>query len=256
MTLKMLSLNLWNGGRLFDQALDFLLTQQADIMFLQEAYDGQAPTGEKRFRTVQLLQQAFPEYDYYFAPVYLDTRQDGQRIEDGQLILSRFSLSETRSVFFDVPYGEYDQDAMTNFQHFPALLQSATILLEDKQVQLLNVHGPVDLDGLADTDRRLKMAEVIVSQITQADQVILAGDFNVQPATKTIRVIERYLRNVFAGELKTTFSSKRKDLTKFPGYETAVVDMMFVSESIEVVSHTCPEVDISDHFPLVAELKL
>ncbi len=256
MTIKVVSLNLWNGGRLFDEARSFLLSEQADIMFLQEAYNGQVQSLENRFQTVTLLQQAFPEYDYHFAPAYLDTRQDGHKIEDGQLLLSRFPLSDTRTIFFDVPYGEYDQDAMTDFRQFPAGLQVATIRPSDKPIRLLNVHGPVDLDGLADTDRRLRMAQVIAAEVAEADQVILAGDFNVQPETKSIKVIEKSLHNVFAGELETTFNVKRKDLTKFPGYQTAVVDMMFVSESIEVVHHYCPDVDVSDHLPLVAQLKL
>jgi endonuclease/exonuclease/phosphatase family metal-dependent hydrolase len=56
---------------------------------------------------------------------------------------------------------------------------------------------------------------------------------------------------VFGEELKTTFNMKHKDN---PGYATAAVDMMFISPDIKVSEKACPEVDVSDHLPLVVQL--
>ncbi len=74
--------------------------------------------------------------------------------------------------------------------------------------------------------------------------------------TQTIRNIEKHLNNVFKDELSTTFNVKHKDLTRFPGYATAVVDMVFVSSDLQVQSKKCPAVDVSDHLPLVCDLVL
>lgn len=41
-----------------------------------------------------------------------------------------------------------------------------------------------------------------------------------------------------------------------PGYATSVVDMIFTSPDIRVVSKSCPDVDLSDHFPLIATLEI
>ena len=41
-----------------------------------------------------------------------------------------------------------------------------------------------------------------------------------------------------------------------PGYAAAVVDMIFISKNIEVISHDCPQVDISDHLPLVCKFNI
>jgi endonuclease/exonuclease/phosphatase family metal-dependent hydrolase len=252
--MKVVSLNLWNGGRLFPAALDFLQAQQADLYFLQEAYDGHGDHLPDRFRTVDLLQRAFPNYNSYFAPVYLDVRPREGKIEDGQLLLSRWPLTDRENLFLDIPYGEYDQDATTDFTRFPATVQKAAIDLGERRITLLNVHGPVNFDGTADTDRRLKMRDIILSQLSEHS--IIAGDFNVQPHTQTIRDLTTHLTDVFHHHQRvTSFNVKRKDLDQFPGYATAVVDMMLVTPTFKVVTTTLPEVDISDHLPLVAEIE-
>ena len=92
------------------------------------------------------------------------------------------------------------------------------------------------------------MSQKIVNNLQGKEHVILAGDFNLQPNTQTISNIEKQLKNVFRGELKTTFNMKRKDN---PGYASAVVDMIFVSKHIKILKHYCPNVDVSDHLPLV-----
>jgi endonuclease/exonuclease/phosphatase family metal-dependent hydrolase len=250
--MKILTLNLWNGGKLFEAALNFLRTENADVMFLQEAYDGHDHGFEERFRTVDILKATFPEHYAFFAPVYADTRQHEGEIDDGQLILSRWPLTKTESLFLDVPYGKYDQDGTTDFSNFPALVQKATLMFEEKEITLLNVHGPVNFNGDEDDVRRLRLRDIILNNISE--YTIAAGDFNMRPTTQTIQAIEQKLVNVFAGEFTTTFNLRRKDLVKFPGYATSVVDMLFVSPSFKMVAKAAPQIEVSDHLPLVAEI--
>jgi endonuclease/exonuclease/phosphatase family metal-dependent hydrolase len=68
-----------------------------------------------------------------------------------------------------------------------------------------------------------------------------------------MRQVGQHLTSVFGDSLKTTFNISRKDN---PGYATAAVDMMFVSSDIEVIEKACPAVDVSDHLPLVVQLRL
>ncbi len=254
MKIKVLSLNLWNGGRLFDQATRFLQKQQADIMILQEAYDGKSSEIEKRLRTTRLLKEFFPNHSHHFAPAFLDTRPIEGNIENGQLIISRFPLNRTKVIHVDVPYGAYDHDSLTDFTDFPTVLQTAFIEVSGQKIKLLNIHGPVNNDGTADTQRRLKMKDVVLEEIENQPSVILSGDFNVQPQTQTIAGIEEKLTNVFKNELTTTFNTEQKDLKKYPGFATAVVDMMFISPHINVIEKSCPQVGVSDHLPLVVTL--
>lgn len=254
MQFTVVTLNIWNGGRLLDQAVEFLQEQAAELMFLQEVYHGQDPLFEARFRTVSLLQAAFPKYHAQFAPLYLDTRAQEGPIEEGQLILSRWPLSENQGIFFDIPFGEYNQDTHPDFSHFPAMVQVATAQIDGQPIKLLNVHGPVNYDGTADTDRRLRMRDVLLAEIDTDQPVILAGDFNVRPETQTIRSLAQVLTPVFAeGGLTSSFNMQRKTN---PGFATAAVDNIMVSEHFKIVSRECPNVDISDHLPLVSTLEL
>jgi endonuclease/exonuclease/phosphatase family metal-dependent hydrolase len=251
--MKLVSLNLWNGGRLFEAVREFIVQQNADIYFFQEAYDGHGDI-EERLRTVEIFQNLFPNYHSNFAPVYLDTRLKEGKIEDGQLILSRWPLSNPQNIFLDLPYAEYDQDGMSDFSRFPATIQKAETVIEGKKVTLLNVHGPVNFNGTEDDPRRLKMRDLILAEV--GEHSIVAGDFNVRPETETIRGLETKLQSVFGLELKTTFNTRRKDLVAQPGYAKAAVDMCFVSPGIEIKSKKCLDVDVSDHLPLVVELAI
>jgi endonuclease/exonuclease/phosphatase family metal-dependent hydrolase len=280
MTIKIVCLNLWNGGRLFNEARDFLLQEAADIYLLQEAYDGRGAHLEDRLRTVELLSQAFPDYHASFTACYLDVRVEEGDIDDGNLILSRWPVVSQNFIFTDLPYGRYDQDSTTDFSNFPAGFQKVVIKIEGVQAEvqlltLLNVHGPVNLNGTLDTPRRLKFQADILQHL--GEKTIVAGDFNVQPATQTIKGLEEKLINVFQDQAhdggvqrfmqkgldrisqhqrQTSFNVNRKDLAKFPGYATAVVDYVFVTPNIRIKSYNVASADVSDHLPLVAVLEI
>lgn len=250
--MKIVTLNLWNGGRLLNNARAFLKEQNADIYFLQEAYDGHGDIAS-RLRTVEILSRDFPEHDVFFAPAYLDMRQNEGPIEDGQLILSKYTMRERESVFVDIPYGAYDQDATTDFSKFPAGFAKCEIDVFDKRITLINVHGPVNLNGDEPDERRSRFVDLILEKIG-SDSAIVAGDFNLRPSNQALNPLNDSMQNVFGGELKTTFNLGRKDLDKFPGYGQSAVDMIYVTSDMKFESKTCFEVDVSDHLPLVCEL--
>lgn len=251
MRFTFVTLNIWLGGKLFDAALDFLKEQNPDILALQEVYNGTGLSLPKNERTVDVIKETLG-YEYAsFSPCFLDIGTKGH-VERGNAIFSRFPLQHVSSIFYDMPYGEYSDSKPEDFPIFPRTLQHATLQIGDKNVDVFNTQGIWGEDG-DDSARRLKMGEIIVREIQEKEHVILAGDFNLKPHTKTIKNIESQLTNVFKDELKSTFNMKRKTN---PGYATAVVDMVFVSRSIEVKHHVCPNVDISDHLPLVCEFSL
>ena len=92
------------------------------------------------------------------------------------------------------------------------------------------------------------MYKTIADAVKDEDNSILSGDFNVRAGTRSIRQIERHMSNVFEGRLVTSFNMKRKFAG---GFSTSVVDMIFASPSIRILESYCPDVDVSDHMPLV-----
>lgn len=240
MKIKFITLNLWEGGKLMDNIVAFIKAENPDILALQEVYPS----------TIKVFNVDFPEYKYYFAPAWFDQNKNAER---GNAILSKYPLSNSKNIFFDVPYRSLkDEERDGNYSATPRNLAYSQILFENVKINVFNVHGIWDFKGL-DNERRLKMSETMVDQIKDKENVILAGDFNCQPNTQTIKNIEKYLKSVFKAELKTTFNMKHKTDR---GYATAAVDMIFVSSDIKVLDSYCPDVDVSDHLPLVASLEV
>lgn len=253
MQLKTICLNLWIGGILLDKIISFLQNENADFLLLQEVYHGQDPQLDRQFRSLSILLEQLNYPYFHFAPAFLEA-ESGQLIEQGNAILSKYPLEEAAVIFYDEPFG-VRSNQYEYFHLTPRNLQHVMADVKGKKLHLLNTQGIWGLDG-GDSERRLNMSQKIVAEVEGRQPLILAGDFNLRPETKTIANIEKQLTNVFKDELKTSFNIKRKDLKNYPGYAEAVVDMFFVSAGVAVVKKSCPAVDISDHLPLVVELKI
>jgi len=252
MKLKLINLNLFEGGLLFERAFDFIDSYRPDLICLQEIFDGQTPNLPSNLRTTQLLHQHFSDYHLFFSPEFIAIRDEG-KIPIGNAILSKFPFITQSTIELSQPFGEYlSPPADKDWSHHPKNMQQVHLVIGGLSLDLFNLHGIWGLGG-DDTPARLKMSQIIIDQIQDMENVILSGDFNVKPNTQTIANIEQHLTNVFKDELTTTFNMKRKTN---PGYATAVVDMVFASPHIQIISKSCPQVDISDHLPLVVEFDL
>lgn len=255
MKLKVLTLNIFEGGLFFDNILQFLKREDPDVFCLQEVYNGQTVTLPQYYQSINILQSAFPFYKYHFAPEFLSITIEG-KIDVGNAIFSRYPIIEGSSHFFNVSYGEYPQVSPNHdYSKHPCNLQYCSIVFANSKVNLYNVHGVWGTDG-SDNKDRLHMSKIIVDQIKGKKNTILLGDFNVQPETKTIKNIERHLENVFKDEIQTSFNLAHKDLQKYPGYATAVVDMFFISKDMKLISKRVSSDDVSDHVPLICELEI
>lgn len=82
MVLKIVCLNLWQGGNLFPGIINFLRQENADILGLQEVYNGTAPELADKYRSLEIIKSNLG-YEYSdFAPAFLDNKPEG-KIEQG-----------------------------------------------------------------------------------------------------------------------------------------------------------------------------
>lgn len=254
MKIKILTLNIW-GGELLNNVVSFIQEENPDIVLLQEVYNGKEDL-ETRFRSFNILKEKLNFFYYAFEPLFLGVRSNGKKILQGNAIFSRFPIENKKLIFFDIPFGEFSlEESKININKnkvIPMGMLKAEIELPNKNIDTYSVHGIWGLDG-EDNPRRLEMSRIIVNEIKNKENVILGGDFNLKPNTRTIKNIEEQLQNVFKNELVSTFNMKHKEL---PGYATAVVDMIFVSRHFKVVNHYMPDADVSDHMPLIAEIEV
>lgn len=183
MKFKFITLNLWEGGLLLDKALEFLKKENADIVNLQEACNEKSATLEERYRSGIIIKKKLHYHYSFFSPAFLDIRIP-ERLNQGNLILTRHPIVKTNTIFYDVPYGNLTV-SNHDYSFNPRNLQHACIHLGDIELNVFNTQGIWGFDG-NDNERRIKMSKMIIKEIKDKQNVILAGDFNVHPNTTTI----------------------------------------------------------------------
>lgn len=253
MQLKILSLNIEHGGVTMQPLLEFIRDTNADIMLLQEVHSSGDQSLEPRLRTMQYFAE---ELDYTFssfAPKYrdFDNTEDGTSYS-GNAVFSRLPILETRTHYHRLPYSETYHDSFETAAECPDVLQQCLIRSSAGDINVFNLHGPWDLDGEHYGEGRQKMSDAIIAATTGLPRVILGGDTNAKPVNEAFTRIT-HLKSVFGDELQTTFNMKRK---KLPGYATAAVDMIWLSPDIHLVTKARPDVDVSDHLPLIVSVAI
>lgn len=255
MSIKLISLNLWIGGVLFDTIVDFLREQDADIVLLQEVLQSDDKTLSAQYRSLDVLREKLGYAHHAFVRILTDRFPWGD-IDNGHAVLSKYPITSNDAVYFDNEAGASTARSPfdpTAWPVTPRGLQAATIETPNGELNIINLQGVWDLDGDHVSPERQNMRDIILAQAAGKPHVIIAGDTNAKHTNPVMRDIEKEYVNVFGDSLKTTFNMRRKDN---PGYATAVVDMIYISDDLTVVSRECPDVDISDHLPLVATLEM
>lgn len=253
MTIKVITVNIWNGKFLDTTLTPFLRQENADLLFFQEIYHGHDEAYPSNFRSFTVIKKALNMPHAVFGPQF-KAIYDGVSADRGNAIFSKFPLEFVGNYFFGTSYITRENEmSLGDWRDSPRNLLHATAFVNGSAVDVFCIHGEWDFHG-NDSPARDHMGKVILDKIHDREHVILAGDFNMFPHTACIDSIEEKLTNVFKDELKTTFNVKHK--VDPAAFAQSVVDMMFVSPKIKVVTHYVPDVDVSDHMPLVAQLEI
>ena len=242
------------------QVGEYLKTQQADIVCLQEVMRPLEPSVYAIFRSEEtirdILKDKYPFY--FFAPEWVankhkkhvrpnekGVREFGGMVEQGKLILSKYPIVHGYNYFYHKNY-EFDFDR-TNFYNgddHGRALQVCEIEVDGKIIQVANVHGTYSSDKL-DSERSIKQSQFILSKL-QAKNLpsILLGDFNVLPTTESIGLINKNYNNI-----NNTFRISRT----VPSGK--MIDYVFLSKELIAGKLVVEEIGISDHYPIILEVE-
>ena len=243
--MKLVQLNVW-GGRLQSQIANFLAEQQPDVLCLQEAISFNKDDAAV-FITIENIQKANQLQYAVIAPVFSFNLMNGEA-RFGNCILSRFPVQKSEIVFthlehqenFD--FNEHDSN-MRNFIH-------AVIKDESRAFNILTHHGyhiPDHKNGDKETLRQMKQIGQYIDQL--GGPVILAGDFNLSPYSRSLGQLNTRLTNLsIKHHLKTT----RTSLT----HKTEVCDYIFVNKEIKVKKFYAANEVVSDHKALVLDFDI
>ncbi len=125
----------------------------------------------------------------------------------------------------------------------------------DQLVSVCNVHGLALPGEKCDSPGRLMQTEGIIKFMAKRKiPRIIGGDFNVLPETQSILKFEEagYRNLIKDFNIRTTrneFSWK-----KYPDNPLYYSDYVFVSPDVRVKSFSVPDMEISDHLPMILEI--
>jgi endonuclease/exonuclease/phosphatase family metal-dependent hydrolase len=242
--IKLINLNTWFGGKnLWDNIVQYLQTEQPDILMLQEAYLGKNPSVPPHLRTVSALQELL---SYPFAEYEAQHMIRGKDNETpmGNAILSKFPLTHKNTIWL---YGDkatlVEADKPELIPTFPRNILHCQATINGNEYNLMTMQG-VWADSGVETTSQKQAGRKIFEYIQNKNNIILAGDFNVNENCGSINLIEQSLVNLFKGQRTSSFNMKHKAK---PGYAQAIVDFVFTSPNIKISEFYTADADVSDH---------
>lgn len=243
--LKIISLNTWGGQ--VDGILDFFKSNQdVDIFCLQEiievkdedlennefAKENREENIKQNLKLFSSLKNIFKDHNSYFYPCYKNcfglsifVKKDLEILEEGEIIVYQGNLSN------------HEHDHARN-------MEFVKLNIDNNIINILNIHGLWTGKGKDDSEDRIKQSQNIINFIkTLEGKVVLCGDFNLNPDTESVKIIEDFgLKNLIR---ENKITSTRTTLYKKDGNPFA--DYTFVSKDIEVKSFEIMKEEVSDH---------
>ena len=232
-----------------------------DFYSFQEVFDTKEDvkqSHETRADIWEELSQIFLGYHRFYYPV-MSGRDDSGEVP--------YSLTTGSGMFIK---GEYKVDSEGDYFTYrrrfapiqievkdePVNLQYASIVTNGQTIHIYNFHGIWFPGDKLDTPERIEQSEKIIGFMKKAEgPKILCGDFNLMPETKSIALLASEYRNLIK---KFNIGTTRSSLNTYRGteFEQKFADYVFVSNDVKVKSFSVPEVEISDHLPLILEFDI
>lgn len=269
MTFKIVSLNCW-GGRLVKPLLPFIKNEGADVFCLQEMYsapmDTPTPLVEKNAEELpaypilyETLQNILPQYHGSFLPAAHGYLHDGATSEHTiRYGLATFHKSEhsliaakVGFVYSSFRYERWGEPPLPRNAHVIRIWRHNC----NKAVVIAHMHGLWTPNGKMDNPIRIQQAKHLLELVRdiseQDDEIVVCGDFNVLPESKTFEI----LGELGLYDLVTTngiTDTRTSYYKKSPRY----ADYMLVSPNVKVLGfNAIPSPEVSDHRPLILEIE-
>jgi endonuclease/exonuclease/phosphatase family metal-dependent hydrolase len=256
--MKLLSLNIW-GGRLYEPLINFLKLNknEIDIFCFQEVFKSEKNifSNGSKMNMYFDLQNLLNDYQIFYSPTLenRDLKQEVNfKVSFGNAIFVKKGIKIVKegSIFIHGAYNKtkklFDESYGTYF-NFPRTLQY--VILENG-LMVINIHGFWTLKTKNDTPESKAQAKKIIKFLSNFEnKKIICGDFNLNPDTKSILLLEEHLLNLIKDyKIKTTRNKYYEGKEKYADY-------IFVSNEINVLDFEVIDQEVSDHLPLLLEFK-
>lgn len=260
--MKLISLNTW-GGLAFEPLVKFIEeNEDTDIFCFQEVFHNDRAIeqlSEIRADLLTDLKAILGNFQVFFHPVIKGYNLDGEYarkvnfdLEFGLAIFVKNSLT-VKSVGQEEIYDDHTGILNLDFSNLPVYFQYVVLEHNGKYYTICNFHGIPKPGNKLDTPERIDQSKKILDFLSsQNGAKIVAGDFNLLPDTESIHLIERQMNNLIS---QYNISITRSPLS--PYYGTAefqkYADYTFVSGEVQVNSFEVPNIEVSDHLPMILD---
>ena len=231
--MKIIFLNTWDATRSHELRV-FIESNKADtdIFCLQEV----GPVMQEMVNTL------FSDWEHVFASKKMIKPTTGEVHEFFQATYVRKGLELVSS---DVLMPEGTDIGLALYTH---------IRLDNTSFHVINVHG-LPWPGKLDTPERIKFSETLLQYFETKEGVkIIGGDFNLLPEAKSIQMFEDYGYTDLIKKFTILTTRNRFAWEKYPGNELYFSDYVFVKDA-QARTFTVPEIEISDHLPMIVEIE-
>ena len=243
--MKLLQLNAWNI-RLATRIEDMINKEGPDVVTFQEVMEADVDLGF--FPTLTEFSDKVRFHHCYFSPVY-DMQFMGRAAGWGNGIMSNLALNQQQTVFTNLEYKsnmsfEEDDYNVRNFQHVVVADQNG------KPVHIINHHGYHVPEHKKGNDFTMKACQQIAAFAVELEgPVIITGDFNLEPTSESLAVLNNLFRNL---TVEYGLETTRTDLT----HKTEACDYIFVNDKVVVKDFYASSVVASDHQGLVLDFEV
>jgi len=250
--LKFIQINVYKGQYL-DALVDFLNKENPDFVSMQEVSSGVVNLyGDKTSSLFAILKQRLDMEGVYFADTVLS---DSNEAGFGNAVFSRFPI---RSKHVEVlkNFGPITRAELFDSKLWPGFARHILDAIVDVvgfKIHVMSLHGAWTAPP-TDTEETVRQAGVIADYLKSLgdEPFILGCDLNNVPDSRVTETISAVANNLMLGSgvRQTTHPKIHKIAPR--GF---MIDYIFCSRHFAKKSLVVPEIMVSDHLPVVAQLE-
>lgn len=293
-SLKFIQINIYKG-RYLNSLLDFLRSYDPDIVAMQEVTAGEMNLCDKlprpespRYSSSSLHERAVFRSMYSLSRIHSKAKSpqysaseyknldlfeyfkkelglsgvidkvmepvDSRESFLGNAVFSKYEITGSEvlvlNTFEGLTLAKFDM--MENFPLFSRHLLSAECVVDGRKIHVISWHAAWTAPP-EDTDETLRQASEVADYLKNLKEPFILGcDMNAVPQSRVAGLINNVARNLMmeSGVLQTTNPKIHKIAPR--GF---LIDYIFTSTHFRLKKLEVPEVTISDHLPVVAELE-
>lgn len=254
MRVKFVQVNIYKGKYL-DALVDFFKRENPDFISMQEVTTyGFNLCRDKSIKLSEFLKDKLGMHAEYHGDLRL---KDDKKSVFGSAVFSRFEIVNRNVVtlkkFRPVTVVELDGESGEIREQIDKHLLDCEVNVNGRKIHALSWHGAWTAPP-KDTAETLRQARIVYAYIKKlTDPFILGGDLNNIRGSKTIDMFSDIAVNLMAdSEVSMTTNSAIHKIAP-RGY---LIDYIFTSKDIRLIKLTVPQITVSDHLPIVAELEI